>query len=65
MRLTGIEIAPEAIACARQSAAQLGLSNLHFQALDSRSSPLTKRMPRSWCWLTRRAAVLALNYATI
>ncbi len=30
MRLTGIEIAPEAIACARQSAAQLGLSNLAF-----------------------------------
>ena len=35
MRLTGIEIAPEAIACAQQSAAQLGLNNLHFQALDS------------------------------
>ncbi|EMS1126142.1 TPA: 23S rRNA (uracil(747)-C(5))-methyltransferase RlmC [Klebsiella aerogenes] len=35
MRLTGIEIAPEAIACAKQSAAQLGLTNLHFQALDS------------------------------
>ncbi len=35
MRLTGIEIAPEAIACAKQSAAQLGLINLHFQALDS------------------------------
>ncbi|MGE5987802.1 23S rRNA (uracil(747)-C(5))-methyltransferase RlmC [Klebsiella michiganensis] len=35
MRLTGIEIAPEAIACAKQSAAQLGLHNLHFQALDS------------------------------
>ena len=35
MRLTGIEIAPEAIACAKQSAAQLGLPNLHFQALDS------------------------------
>ncbi|EPG2867542.1 23S rRNA (uracil(747)-C(5))-methyltransferase RlmC [Pluralibacter gergoviae] len=35
MRLTGIEIAPEAIACARQSAAELGLHNLHFQALDS------------------------------
>lgn len=35
MRLTGIEIAPEAIACARQSAAELGLSNLRFQALDS------------------------------
>lgn len=35
MQLTGIEIAPEAIACARQSAAALGLNNLHFQALDS------------------------------
>ncbi|EPF6611579.1 23S rRNA (uracil(747)-C(5))-methyltransferase RlmC [Klebsiella aerogenes] len=35
MRLTGIEIAPEAIACAKQSATQLGLTNLHFQALDS------------------------------
>ncbi len=35
MKLTGIEIAPEAIACARQSAVQLGLNNLHFQALDS------------------------------
>ena len=35
MRLTGIEIAPEAIACAKQSAAELGLNNLHFQALDS------------------------------
>ncbi|MFI2992726.1 23S rRNA (uracil(747)-C(5))-methyltransferase [Klebsiella aerogenes] len=35
MRLTGIEIAPEAIACAKQSAALLGLTNLHFQALDS------------------------------
>ncbi|VVT48411.1 23S rRNA (uracil(747)-C(5))-methyltransferase (EC [Kosakonia radicincitans] len=35
MRLTGIEIAPEAIACATQSAQVLGLHNLHFQALDS------------------------------
>ncbi|WLI78499.1 23S rRNA (uracil(747)-C(5))-methyltransferase RlmC [Kosakonia sp. H02] len=35
MRLTGIEIAPEAIACATQSAQALGLNNLHFQALDS------------------------------
>ncbi|MXG38032.1 methyltransferase domain-containing protein, partial [Escherichia coli] len=35
MRLTGIEIAPEAIASAKQSAAELGLTNLHFQALDS------------------------------
>lgn len=35
MTLTGIEISPEAIACAKQSAAQLGLTKLQFQALDS------------------------------
>jgi 23S rRNA (uracil747-C5)-methyltransferase len=35
MTLTGIEIAPEAIACAKQSAEELGLHNVHFQALDS------------------------------
>lgn len=35
MQLTGIEIAPEAIACATQSAQALGLKNLRFQALDS------------------------------
>lgn len=35
MQLTGIEIAPEAIACANQSAAELGLTRLQFQALDS------------------------------
>ena len=35
MRLTGIEISAEAIACATQSASELGLTNLHFQALDS------------------------------
>jgi 23S rRNA (uracil747-C5)-methyltransferase len=36
MRLTGIEIAPEAIACAQRSAKALGLAdNLRFQALDS------------------------------
>lgn len=35
MRLTGIEISPEAIACATQSAQVLGLQNLRFQALDS------------------------------
>ncbi len=35
MRLTGIEIAPEAIASARQSAEMLGLTDVHFQALDS------------------------------
>lgn len=35
MKLTGIEIAPEAIASARQSAQKLGLTDIHFQALDS------------------------------
>ncbi len=35
MMLTGIEIAPEAIASARASAQALGLRNVHFQALDS------------------------------
>jgi len=35
MKLTGIEIAPEAIACARESAQMLGLQNIQFQALDS------------------------------
>ncbi|AIR65768.1 23S rRNA (uracil(747)-C(5))-methyltransferase RlmC [Cedecea neteri] len=35
MKLTGIEIAPEAIASAKQSADKLGLNNIHFQALDS------------------------------
>ncbi len=35
MQLTGIEIAPEAIASARQSAALLGLDKVQFEALDS------------------------------
>ncbi|TCL03844.1 23S rRNA (uracil(747)-C(5))-methyltransferase RlmC [Sodalis ligni] len=35
MRLTGIEISPEAIASARQSAKALGLRRVDFQALDS------------------------------
>ncbi|MEE3649635.1 MULTISPECIES: 23S rRNA (uracil(747)-C(5))-methyltransferase RlmC [unclassified Brenneria] len=35
VRLTGIEISPEAIACARRSARQLGLTQVEFQALDS------------------------------
>ncbi|MFI8417777.1 23S rRNA (uracil(747)-C(5))-methyltransferase RlmC [Serratia sp. NPDC078593] len=34
-RLTGIEISAEAIACARQSAAVLGLQRVDFRALDS------------------------------
>ncbi|QIZ51440.1 23S rRNA (uracil(747)-C(5))-methyltransferase RlmC [Dickeya zeae] len=33
--LTGIEISPEAIACAQHSATQLGLENVSFAALDS------------------------------
>ncbi|EKS7813041.1 23S rRNA (uracil(747)-C(5))-methyltransferase RlmC [Edwardsiella piscicida] len=35
MTLTGIEISAEAIACARRSAAQLGLTQVNFAALDS------------------------------
>ncbi|MGZ9897169.1 23S rRNA (uracil(747)-C(5))-methyltransferase RlmC [Shewanella gaetbuli] len=35
IRLTGIEIEPEAIACAKMSAAQMGLSDIHFRAIDS------------------------------
>lgn len=34
-QLTGIEIAPAAIASAKRSAAELGFSNVQFQALDS------------------------------
>ena len=34
-KLTGIEISAPAIACARQSAAELGLQHVEFQALDS------------------------------
>lgn len=35
MTVTGIEISAEAIACARRSAARLGLDKVHFAALDS------------------------------
>lgn len=35
MQLTGIEISQEAIACAQQSAAQMGLTQVSFAALDS------------------------------
>lgn len=35
MKLTGIEISAEAIACAKESAVRLGLENVEFQALDS------------------------------
>jgi len=35
MKLTGIEISAEAIACARESASRLGLKQVEFQALDS------------------------------
>lgn len=44
MKLTGIEIAPEAIACARHSAQALGLAdNLSFQALDSTRFALSQQ----------------------
>ncbi|MCB1637615.1 MAG: methyltransferase domain-containing protein, partial [Thiothrix sp.] len=33
--LTGIEIEPEAIACAQESARRLGLAKVHFAALDA------------------------------
>ncbi|MDE8741646.1 23S rRNA (uracil(747)-C(5))-methyltransferase RlmC [Pectobacterium polaris] len=42
MRLTGIEISAEAIACARRSAEQLGLTQVEFQALDSTQFATTK-----------------------
>ena len=35
--IIGIEIEPEAIACAKQSAKQIGFDNLRFQALDAMS----------------------------
>ena len=59
MQLTGIEIAAEAIACAKQSAAELGLTNLHFRALDSTQFATGQATCRSWCWSTRRAGALA------
>lgn len=43
MTLTGIEIAPQAIACAQRSAALLGLKNIHFQALDSTTFALAQQ----------------------
>jgi len=43
MKLTGIEIAPQAIACAQRSAAMLGLNNIQFQALDSTAFALAQQ----------------------
>lgn len=40
--LTGIEISPEAIECARLSARELGLEHVEFQALDSTGYALAK-----------------------
>lgn len=40
--LTGIEISPEAIECARLSASELGLDHVEFQALDSTGYALAK-----------------------
>lgn len=50
MQLTGIEIAPEAIACAKQSAAELGLTRLHFGRWILPNSPLHKAKRPIWCW---------------
>lgn len=58
-------IAPEAIACARQSAAQLGLSNLHFQALDSTQFATHEADAPQLVLVNPPRRVLALNYATI
>lgn len=41
-QLTGIEISPEAIACATRSAEKMGLENVTFQALDSAQFALGK-----------------------
>lgn len=41
-QLTGIEISPEAIECARLSAQELGLEYVEFQALDSTGYALAK-----------------------
>lgn len=46
-QLTGIEISVQAIACARQSAVQLGLQNVSFAALDStRFATSTAQVPQ-------------------
>ncbi len=65
MQLTGIEIAPEAIACANQSAAELGLTRLQFQALDSTQFATAQGKCLSWCWLTRRDVALVNRYVII
>lgn len=41
--LTGIEISPSAIACAKQSAEQLGLKNVEFASLDSAAFALNDK----------------------
>ncbi|RWR02058.1 23S rRNA methyltransferase [[Pantoea] beijingensis] len=43
MTLTGIEISPQAIACAQRSAAEMGLSKVQFAALDSTHFALSKQ----------------------
>ncbi|WP_407704082.1 23S rRNA (uracil(747)-C(5))-methyltransferase RlmC [Zophobihabitans entericus] len=43
MRLTGIEINQEAIACAKKSAEQLGLSHTDFRSLDSTAFALAQQ----------------------
>lgn len=43
-QLTGIEISPEAIECARLSAYELGLEHVEFQALDSTGYALANEL---------------------
>jgi 23S rRNA (uracil747-C5)-methyltransferase len=50
MRLTGIEIAPEAIACAKQSAASSGCIICIFRRSIPRSLPPAKARFPIWCW---------------
>jgi 23S rRNA (uracil747-C5)-methyltransferase len=45
MQLTGIEIAPAAIASARQAALELGLTEVDFRALDSAAFASAAQMP--------------------
>ena len=64
MRLTGIEISAEAIACAQRSRSS-GLKRCSLRRSTPRASPRAKRQCRSWCLLTRRVAASAPNCAII
>ncbi len=65
MRLTGIEIARKRSPAPDSQPRSWGSAICIFRRWTRRSSPLMKRISRSWCWSTRRAAALAPNCATI